>query len=120
MRRESDRARQQAEAASAAAIRASEEQLLAFRAAYPTTLQFPYTFKANAKPFRVAAMYHDGRATYIRLGGTELPAVYELKDRAASLVNVQFQNGVLVVPKVLGTGYLALGKKRFFFQSRDE
>ena len=118
VRRESETARQRAEAARESSLRAAEDELVRLRATYPTQLQFPYRFKANAKPFRVSAMYHDGRATYIRLASTELPAVYELKDRAASVVNVQVQNGTLVVPKVLDSGYLALGKQRFFFDMR--
>jgi len=33
-------------------------------------------------------------------------------------VNLQLENGVLVVPKVLEDGYLAIGKQRFFFNQR--
>ena len=121
VRQEAEQAQQHATAArerSEAATRASEDSLLRFRASYPTTLQFPYTFKTNGKPFHVSAIYHDGKCTYIRLAATELPAVYELKDGAANLVNVQIENGVLVVPKVLEDGYLAIGKQRFFFNQR--
>jgi hypothetical protein len=111
-------ARQQSESAREAATRASEDSILQFRARYPTQLEFPYRFKPNTKPFYVSAIYHDGKCTYIRMAATELPAVYELKDGAANLVNVQVENGVLVIPKVLEDGYLAVGKQRFFFNQR--
>jgi hypothetical protein len=116
--RASDAARQAAEAARETALRASDEALARFRATYPTKLQFPYEFAARKPPFQVSAMYHDGQATFIRVQGSELPAVYELKDGAASLVNVQVENDTLIVPKVLGPGYLAIGKQRFVFTDR--
>jgi type IV secretory pathway VirB9-like protein len=117
-RRASDTARQEAEAARDAAVRASEEATTRFRATYPTRLQFPYQFAARTKPFQVSAMYHDGQSTFIRIQGSELPAVYELRDGAANLVNVQVENETLIVPKVLATGYLAIGKQRFVFTDR--
>jgi type IV secretion system protein VirB9 len=116
--RASDAARHAAEAARETAVRASAEALTRFRSQYPTTLQFPYEFAAKRTPFQVSAIYHDGQSTFIRVHGTELPAVYELKDGTANLVNVQVENNTLVVPKVLETAYLAIGKQRFVFSDR--
>ena len=87
----------------------------AFRAGYPATLQFPYWFEAHAKPFLVSAIFHDGRFTYIRTEGTELPTLYEVRDRVPNLVNFEVQDGLFIVPKVLDEGYLVLGKKRLAF-----
>jgi type IV secretory pathway VirB9-like protein len=103
----------------AQATQAVEEAVHRTRARYPADLRFPYTFKADTKPFRVRAIFHDGQSTFIRLEATELPAVYELKDGAASLVNLQAQDGLLIVPKVIEIGYLALGKQRLFFHTRE-
>jgi type IV secretory pathway VirB9-like protein len=102
------------------AAQAVEDATHRVRARYPTELRFPYRFKADAKPFRVSAIFHDGQSTFIRLEATELPAVYELKDGAASLVNLQAQDGLLIVPKVIEIGYLALGKQRLFFHTREK
>jgi type IV secretion system protein VirB9 len=32
-----------------------------------------------------------------------------------NLINFQFENGTYVVPKVLDSGYLAIGKKKLMF-----
>ena len=111
-------ASQSMEAAKAAADQATadvERQIGLFRAAYPGTLQFPYRFKSNAKPFVVHAMFHDGQFTYIRTAGNELPALYEVRDGLPSLVNFQVEDGLYIVPKVLDAGYLVIGTQRLPF-----
>jgi hypothetical protein len=74
-----------------------------------------YLYKANVKPFFVAAIYHDDKFTYIRANPTELPTLYELKDGTPNLVNLQVQNGVYIVPKVLDRGELVAGKQKLVF-----
>jgi type IV secretion system protein VirB9 len=111
-------ASQAMDAAKAAAERAAadaEEKIGAFRAAYPSVLQFPYRFVANVKPFWVSAIFHDDHFTYIRTEGKELPTLYEVRDRMPNLVNFEVQNGLYIVPKVLEQGYLAIGKRRLVF-----
>jgi type IV secretion system protein VirB9 len=92
-----------------------EDGLTTFRTAYPLSLQFPYRATLNRPPFFLRAIFHDGRMTYIQAHATELPALYELKDGAANLVNFDVRNGIYVVPKVLDSGYLMLGKKHLVF-----
>ena len=105
-----------AETARQAAVKAADARIDQFRASYPTQLAFPYLFKANVKPFFVAAIYHDDKFTYIRANPTELPTLYELKDGTPNLVNFQVQNGVKhIVPKVLDRGELVAGKQKFAF-----
>jgi type IV secretory pathway VirB9-like protein len=98
------------------AQRRATEAIASYRQEYPTRLQFVYgTFKYE-KPFAVRSIWHDGQATYIKTDAQELPAVYEIKDGNAALVNFQVQGGnTYVVPKVLDRGYLALGKARLSF-----
>ena len=48
-----------------------------------------------------------------------MPALYEMKDGKPAVVNFQVHDGTYVVPKVLERGYLALGKERFPFRSKD-
>ena len=91
----------------------------AFRARYPLTLRFPYVFDRKAKRFKVTAIFHDERCTYIRADATEVPALYELKDGAPNLVQFDYRDGVYVVGKVLDHGYLAIGRQRLAF-SRQE
>jgi type IV secretion system protein VirB9 len=116
-KRAADEARKEAEIARADAERRVEDGIAKFKASYPTALQFPYRFRPNEKPFNVSAIYTDGRFTYIRAHAPELPSLYEVRDGAPNLVNFQVENGVYIVPKVLESGYLAIGKQRFPFES---
>jgi len=97
----------------------AEEAVAAFRASYPAQLQFPYVFARDKKPFLVEAIFHDGRFTYLRLKGAETPALYELQDGEPRVIQFATRDGVVVVPKVLDGGYLALGQQRLTF-SRAE
>ena len=117
LRKDADAARRDAESAKVAAANATEAAIGRFRATYPTELRFPYRYKANQKPFNVAAIFHDGRFTYIRADGTELPSLYEVRDGTPNLVNFQVERGTYIVPKVLERGYLTVGSQRFTFES---
>jgi type IV secretion system protein VirB9 len=66
----------------------------------------------------VSAIYHDDLFTYIRCDAREKPALYELKDGKPNLINFQLENGVYVAPKILDSGYLAIGKKKLTFARR--
>jgi type IV secretion system protein VirB9 len=119
-RQDAEDARRQLDAAREEAARTVEEQVNAFRAAYPTELQFPYRFKAHEGPFNVSAIFTDGRFTYIRADAPELPALYEIVDdgrgSSPNLINFQVEQGVYIVPKVLQRGYLAIGKRKLEFE----
>jgi type IV secretory pathway VirB9-like protein len=117
LKRVADEAHHEAETARADAEKRIAEGVATFKASYPLALQFPYRFQANEKPFNVSAIYTDGRFTYIRANGTELPSLYEVRDGTPNLVNFQVEHGVYIVPKVLERGYLAIGKQRFPFES---
>jgi type IV secretion system protein VirB9 len=97
------------------AQRRATEAIETYQHEYPARLKFDYGFLKYEKPFLVRAIWHDGAFTYIRSDSTELPALYEVKDDAPSLLNFQVQNGTYVVPKLIDSGYLALGKARFTF-----
>ena len=114
-RAEVDAAKRDAEEVKHAAARETEATIDKFKAGYPMQIQFPYTFKPRSKPFRVSAIYHDNRFTYIRLDSRELPAVYEVVDHVPNLVSFQAERDTLIVPKVLEHGYLAIGKQRLPF-----
>jgi conjugative transfer protein CagX len=108
-------AREDARRASAAAETRLEEGVTAFRTTYPLRLQFPYRVALETSPFFVRAMFHDDHVTYIQAHAPELPSLYELKDGAPNLVNFEVHNGTYIVPKVLDSGYLTIGKKRLVF-----
>ena len=93
------------------------EQVNRFRSSYATKLQFDYPLdpKAAHEPFLVSAIYHDEAFTYIRCAAREKPALYELKDGKPNLISFQFENGVYVAPKIIDSGYLAVGKKKLPF-----
>lgn len=85
---------------------------------YPVSLEFPYRIlqgRADRGPFFVRAIFHDGRFTYIRARARELPSLYEIADGAPSLINFEVRGGTYIVPKVLESGYLAIGKQRLVF-----
>lgn len=112
-------ARREIDTVREAAAVSTEDAIHAFRASYPTELEFGYQFRAHEKPFSVSAVFHDGRFTYIHADPSELPALYEMRDKAANLVSFQVEHGVYVVPKVVEQGYLAIGNRRFVFTLRD-
>ncbi len=115
-RAQAELAREQARHATEAARVALETGLTAFRTTYPLSLEFPYQFKADTKPFFVRAIFHDDHRTYIQAHAPELPSLYELKDGTRNLVNFEAHDGPHVAPKILDRGYLKLGTQQFAFQ----
>ena len=102
---------QRAAAASAQAAASVE----AFRADYPTRLQFQYELSGRAReaPFRVEGMWHDGQFTYLRSRAQESPALYEAQDGNPSLVAYDLhEDGLYIVRRVLGDGWLQIGERR--------
>ena len=91
-----------------------DEQIEKFRYEYPAKLRFDYQIdkKASGQPFLVSAIYHDDAFTYIQCAAREKPTLYEMKDGKPNLINFQFENGVYIAPKILDSGYLAIGKKK--------
>jgi type IV secretion system protein VirB9 len=112
-------ARDDARRAIESAKTALENGMTSFRNSYPLGLMFPYQFKADKAPFFVSAIFHDGHRTFIQAHPSELPSLYELKDGRPNLVNFEVHDGTYVIPKVLDSGYLAVGKQRFTFQRVD-
>jgi type IV secretory pathway VirB9-like protein len=98
----------------------STEQVNHFRSSYATKLQFDYPLdaKADRDPFLVSAIYHDDVFTYIRCDAREKPALYEIKDGKPNLISFQVENGVYIAPKIIDTGYLAIGTKKLPFTRR--
>jgi len=107
---------QTAEQIRAAQLHAAEE-VNQFRSSYATKLRFDYALDAKGarEPFLLSAIYHDEVFTYIRCGAREKPALYEIKDGKPNLVPFQLENGVYIVPKIVDSGYLAVGKKKLNF-----
>jgi type IV secretory pathway VirB9-like protein len=98
----------------------SAEQTGRFRSGYATKLQFDYLLdsKAAREPFLVSVIYHDDTFTYIKCAAREKPALYEIKDGKPNLISFQFENGVYIAPKIIDSGYLAIGKKKLPFARR--
>jgi type IV secretion system protein VirB9 len=78
-------------------------------------MRFPYRFEAGKKPFRVRAIYHDDRFTYLHARPEEPPVLYEIQDGKPGLVNFQYKDGVYVADKVIERGYLTIGKQKLSF-----
>ena len=95
----------------------SGERVNRFRSSYATKLQFDFRLDGTAarEPFLVSAIYHDDTFTYIQCAAREKPALYEMKDGKPNLINFQLENGVYIIPKILDSGYLAIGKKKLPF-----
>jgi type IV secretion system protein VirB9 len=86
-----------------------------FKSAYPTELKFDFTFKANQAPFDIQSIYHDDKFTYIKTSAPEKFSVYEMKDGKPNLVPYDLREGTYIIPKVMDSGYMELGKKRLDF-----
>jgi type IV secretion system protein VirB9 len=112
-------AREDARRATAAAEARLDEGLTAFRSTYPLRLQFAYKVDLDRAPFFVRAMFHDDHVTYIQARAPELPSLYEVKDGAPNLITFDVHDGTYIIPKVLDSGYLTLGKKRLVFTRVD-
>ena len=86
-----------------------------YKSAYPLSLKFDYTFHANEAPFDIQAIYHDDKFTYIKTNAPEKFSVYEMRDGKPNLITYQLNNGTYIIPKVMDSGYVELGKKRMEF-----
>lgn len=87
--------------------------------AFIKNVRFPYRFESGKKPFSVRAMYTDDKFTYIQARPEEPPAIYEMKDGKPNLVNFEYRNGMYTINKILGDGYLAIGKQKLAFSRQD-
>ena len=108
-------ATQRAAAAAAAAEDRVAEAVDGFRAEYPTLMRFEYSLERSAAkdPFRILAMWHDGRFTYARSLAEEAPALYEHRDGQPSLVAYELTpDGLYIVRRVLADGWFQVGKAR--------
>jgi type IV secretory pathway VirB9-like protein len=86
-----------------------------YKSAYPLSLKFDYSFHANEAPFNIEAIYHDDKFTYIKSDASEKFSVYEMRDGKPNLITYELNNGTYIIPKVMDSGYLELGKKRLEF-----
>ncbi|HVB58260.1 MAG TPA: TrbG/VirB9 family P-type conjugative transfer protein [Candidatus Acidoferrales bacterium] len=109
--------REQADAQVQTAETQASQKIEKFRYEYPAKLRFDYAInkKASGQPFLISAIYHDDAFTYIQCAAREKPTLYEMKDGKPNLINFQFENGVYIIPKVVDSGYLAIGKKKLTF-----
>ena len=89
-----------------------------YKSSYPLQLKFDYSYKANAAPFDIQSIYHDDKFTYIKTTAPEKFSVYEMKDGKPNLVNYDLREGTYIIPKVMGSGYVELGKKRMDFSRK--
>jgi type IV secretion system protein VirB9 len=86
-----------------------------YKSAYPLALKFDFVFHANEAPFDIQSIYHDDKFTYIKTNAPEKFSVYEMKDGKPDLVNYDLRDGTYIIPKILDSGYVELGKKRMEF-----
>ena len=109
-----ERSKQQLAAVEAHITQAVDE----YKSAYPLQLKFDYKFKAKEEPFNIEAIYHDDKFTYIKTDAPEKFSIYEMRDGKPNLVTYQLTNGTYVIPKVMDSGYVELGKKRMEFSRK--
>ncbi len=113
----------------AAQLEQSKEQLTAlqshvtqvvdeYKSAYPMQLKFDYSYKANEAPFDIQSIYHDDKFTYIKTNAPEKFSVYEMKDGKPNLISYDLRDGTYIIPKVMDSGYVELGKKRMDFSRK--
>jgi len=86
-----------------------------YKSAYPLTLKFDYQFTANKAPFDIQSIYHDERFTYIKTTAPEKFSVYEMKDGKPNLITYDLRDGTYIIPKIMDSGYVELGKQHMSF-----
>lgn len=89
-----------------------------YKSQYPLQLAFDYTFKANEPPFDIQAIYHDNKFTYIKTDAPEKFTVYDMKDGKPNLINYQLRGSTYIIPQVMDSGYVQLGKKKMAFSRK--
>jgi type IV secretory pathway VirB9-like protein len=89
-----------------------------YKAAYPLSLKFDYTYRANEAPFDIQSIYHDDKFTYIKTNAPEKFSVYDMKDGKPNLINYDLRDGTYIIPTVLQSGYVELGKKKMEFSRK--
>src|SRR5277367_3406082 len=99
-----------------AALQAHVEQAVdEYKSSYPLQLKFDYSYKANEVPFNIQSIYHDDKFTYIKTTAPEKFSVYEMKDGKPNLVTYDLREGTYIIPKIMDSGYVELGKKKMEF-----
>jgi type IV secretory pathway VirB9-like protein len=117
LKKEADDAKKAADADHKAVATAAES----FKASYPSTLHFDYTWdQSKGKTLGLQQIWRDDKFTYLRGQFQETPALYEVKDKKPSLINFDYNNGLYTVPKELESGYLAIGKQKVDFHRTGE
>jgi type IV secretory pathway VirB9-like protein len=106
-----EQTQQQVEALQSHVTQAVDE----YKSAYPMQLKFDYAYKANEAPFDIQSIYHDDKFTYIKTNAPEKFSVYEMKDGKPNLITYDLREGTYIIPKVMDSGYVELGKKRMDF-----
>ena len=102
-----------------AALQSHVEQAVdEYKSSYPLELKFDYSYKANEAPFDIQSIYHDNKFTYIKTTAPEKFSVYEMKDGKPNLVTYDLREGTYIIPKVMDSGYVELGKKRMDFSRK--
>jgi len=89
-----------------------------YKSAYSLKLKFDYVFKKDESPFDIQSIYHDDKFTYIKTTAPEKFSVYEMRDGKPNLVNYDLREGTYIIPKVMDSGYVELGKKRMDFSRK--
>ena len=95
-----------------------EQAVDEYKSSYPLQLKFDYSYKANEAPFNIQSIYHDDKFTYIKTTAPEKFSVYEMKDGKPNLVTYDLREGTYIIPKVMDSGYVELGKKRMDFSRK--
>jgi hypothetical protein len=117
LKKEADDAKKAADADHMAVAAVTET----FKASYPATLHFDYTWdQKKGASLGIQQIWRDDKFTYLRGQFQETPALYEVKDKKPSLINFDYNNGLYTVPKELESGYLAIGKQKVEFHRTGE
>jgi type IV secretion system protein VirB9 len=90
-----------------------------YKNSYLLEMKFDYVFKANDPPFDIQSIYHDDKFTYIKTNAPEKFSVYEMKDGKPDLVIYQLHEGTYIIPKIMDSGYVELGKKKMEFSRKS-
>lgn len=88
------------------------EQVEKFKRDFPKNLKPQYDFSRN-NPFGLEEIARMQEYTLLWFNHpSEIPSLYEIRDGKPSLVQVKYDDGLMIVSAPLMDGYLAVGKKQ--------
>jgi type IV secretory pathway VirB9-like protein len=115
---EATQAREAAQKAIDEAQAKAKQELARAKAGIASTMVYDYNYK-DQPGFNIRTIFHDERFTYIVASPEEAFTVYEFRDGDPSMIQFSPNADLYTLPKVLGRGYLQIGKRKLHIEHKE-